>query len=79
MGFLFNRLGFFISDIISPFVRLIKLDIQLSLLLRLRCLHSVSIQPISETAEFGESRLVTSLPRFDKWTAIKLTVWRDEA
>ena len=30
MGFLFNRLGFFISDIISPFVRLIKLDIQLN-------------------------------------------------
>jgi hypothetical protein len=27
MGFLFNRLGFFMSDIISPFVRLIKLDI----------------------------------------------------
>src|SRR5271165_5070902 len=27
MGFLFNRLGFFISDMISPFVRLIKLDI----------------------------------------------------
>src|SRR5271165_6649031 len=30
MGFLFNRLGFFISDIISPFVRLIKLGIHLS-------------------------------------------------
>jgi hypothetical protein len=27
MGFLFNRPGFFISDIISPFVRLIKLYI----------------------------------------------------
>src|SRR5271166_4478910 len=29
MGFLFNRLGFFISDILSPFVRLFKLDIHL--------------------------------------------------
>ena len=32
MGFRFNRLGFFISDIISPFVRLFKLDIHLSLI-----------------------------------------------
>ena len=32
MGFLFNRLGFFISDIISSFVRLFKLDIHLNLL-----------------------------------------------
>src|SRR5271165_5098582 len=32
MGFLFNRLGFFISDIISSFVRLFKLDIHLQLL-----------------------------------------------
>src|SRR5271157_2105170 len=31
MGFLFNRLGFFISDILSPFVRLFKLDIHLNL------------------------------------------------
>src|SRR5208337_3710727 len=31
MGFLFNRLGFFMSDIISPFIRLIKLDIHLDL------------------------------------------------
>src|SRR5271169_1711005 len=31
MGFLFNRLGFFMSDIVSSFVRLIKLDIHLSL------------------------------------------------
>src|SRR5271165_3014480 len=30
MGFLFHRLGFFISDMISPFVRLIKLDIHLN-------------------------------------------------
>src|SRR5271157_1333359 len=34
MGFLFNRLGFFISDIISSFVRLFKLDIHLFLLRR---------------------------------------------
>jgi len=34
MGFLFNRLGFFISDIISPFVRLIKLGIHLDFLKR---------------------------------------------
>src|SRR5271157_5289587 len=32
MGFLFNRLGFFISDIISSFVRLFKLDIHLKLI-----------------------------------------------
>src|SRR5271165_6352961 len=32
MGFLFNRLGFFMSDIISPFIRLVKLDIHLNLL-----------------------------------------------
>ena len=31
MGFRFNGLGFFITDIMSPFVRLIKLDIHLSL------------------------------------------------
>jgi hypothetical protein len=34
MGFLFNRLGFFMSDIISPFVRLIKLNIHLLLFSR---------------------------------------------
>src|SRR5271165_3534023 len=32
MDFRFNRLGFFISDILSPFVRLFKLDIHLILL-----------------------------------------------
>ena len=32
MGFLFNRLGFFMSDIISSFVRLFKLDIHQNLL-----------------------------------------------
>jgi len=32
MDFRFNRLGFFISDILSPFVRLFKLDIHLNLL-----------------------------------------------
>src|SRR5271157_3316533 len=31
MDFRFNRLGFFISDILSSFVRLFKLDIHLSL------------------------------------------------
>src|SRR5271157_293270 len=36
MGFLFNRLGFFISDIISSFVRLFKLDIHLFLFLATR-------------------------------------------
>src|SRR5271157_5072951 len=30
MDFRFNRLGFFISDILSPFVRLLKLDIHLA-------------------------------------------------
>src|SRR5208337_1472743 len=39
MDFRFNRLGFFMSDIISPFVRLFKLDIHLVLLTRVfRCL-----------------------------------------
>jgi hypothetical protein len=35
MGFLFNRLGFFMSHIISSFIRLIKLDIHLDLFLTL--------------------------------------------
>src|SRR5208337_2354026 len=33
MDFRFNGLGFFISDILSPFVRLFKLDIHLSLIM----------------------------------------------
>src|SRR5271157_2781561 len=32
MGFLFNRPGFFMSDIVSSFIRLIKLDIHLLLI-----------------------------------------------
>src|SRR5271157_5617048 len=36
MDFRFNRLGFFISDILSSFVRLFKLDIHLSIF----CRHS---------------------------------------
>src|SRR5271157_6020789 len=32
MDFRFNRLGFFISDILSPFIRLFKLDIHQTLL-----------------------------------------------
>src|SRR5271166_2610240 len=39
MGFLFNRLGFFISDMISPFVRLIKLGIHLDLFTRVAVPH----------------------------------------
>jgi len=31
MGFLFNRPGFFMSDIVSSFIRLIKLDIHLAI------------------------------------------------
>src|SRR5271157_319979 len=39
IGFLFNRLGFFMSDIISPFVRLFKFDIHLKLLQCKRLLY----------------------------------------
>src|SRR5271157_5846344 len=44
MGFLFNRLGFFISDIISSFVRLFKLDIHLTMLVLVLLEFSVPTQ-----------------------------------
>src|SRR5271157_1069546 len=47
MGFLFNRLGFFISDILSPFVRLFKLDIHPAQFI---------FAPLTPTASFVQPR-----------------------
>src|SRR5271165_5343575 len=57
MGFLFHRLGFFISDMISPFVRLIKLGIHLILLERKPSLSCVD-RLFTTSVPFGSNMLL---------------------
>src|SRR5208337_4182283 len=59
MDFRFNRLGFFISDILSPFVRLFKLDIHLDLLWRRMvpvfwCARPIVLLLVTAVASFAE-------------------------